>query len=113
MLMQSSRSHIISQTPFDAIFGRGRGSSTNSAKKEEAGEKTTPCSQCRGGVVGSGYHGPPGDDRGYLPCPHCQHEAFERFILAHGDLLHGASFKAVFDLLDNASTVSSDNGNFS
>jgi hypothetical protein len=54
-------------------------------------------------VTGCGYHGPPGDDRGSIPCPNCQREAFDQFFLTGGDWLHGTTFSAAYALVKGTS----------
>jgi len=93
------------------IFGPKRGplpepesSSASSANKEPAfnplASWTNPtCTKCHDtGIADTGYHGPPGDDRGSMPCPACHKDAFDTFFLG-GDHVYGISIEEAFDLI--------------
>src|ERR1022692_3232395 len=73
----------------DPIFGTG----------VNAGPPGTPCSKCKDSkIISTGYHGPPGDDRGHLPCPVCQEEAFHACLL-RGDFMYGVSISDSFNAI--------------
>jgi hypothetical protein len=93
-MISPSRQHLNHGESFDAVFGPTRG-----RKTEAAPEDTPPCSECHEGLASSGYHGPPGDDRGSIPCPRCQAQAFEKFVLSGGDCMRGTTIDKVLALL--------------
>jgi hypothetical protein len=62
----------------------------------------TKCEHCNGtGIVSTGYHGPPGDDRGHLPCPHCQRRAYDN-CFSRGNFIYGVSISEAFDAVREA-----------
>jgi hypothetical protein len=52
-------------------------------------------------LIQTGYHGPPGDDRGSMPCPTCQNEAFGA-CLRKGGFIYGVSLSEAFDAIQQA-----------
>ena len=64
-----------------------------------SGTSAPSCSKCKDSkIISTGYHGPPGDDRGHLPCSACQGEAFHACLL-RGDFMYGVSITDAFNAI--------------
>jgi hypothetical protein len=68
-----------------------------SSAADRAEREPADCGNCDATrIVRTGYHGPPGDNRGYIPCPSCCREAFSRFLRENGDMMRGGTFADVY-----------------
>jgi len=81
------------------IFGK-RGSLPQPKPPED--KLTGPCPRCQDStIVSTGYHGPPGDERGHSPCSLCQKEAYSLFV-SQADFIYGVSIAEALNLVAQA-----------
>ena len=87
------KQHLSGFGEFDEVLGPLRG--PLHIPKDSVPEQG-PCSQCQdSGIIRTNYHGPPGDDRGYLPCFSCQ----QNVSWAHFDSMRGGTYMEVLNYI--------------